>query len=62
MHDEQDQFDRTAALPLALGWFSIALGAAELMAPTQVARLIGVPPSGRTRSLLRAYGARQNRA
>ena len=59
MHDEQDRFDSTAALPLALGWFSIALGAAELMAPRQVARLIGVTPNGRTRSLLRAYGARE---
>jgi hypothetical protein len=59
MHDGQDQFDSTAALPLALGWFSIALGVAELMAPRQMARLIGVTPNGRTRSILRAYGARE---
>lgn len=39
-----------------LGWFSLALGAAELFAPDQLARLIG------TRShtgILRAYGARE---
>jgi hypothetical protein len=59
MHDEQDQFDSTAALPLALGWFSIALGIAELVAPRHVARLIGVRGNERTRAVLRAYGARE---
>jgi hypothetical protein len=59
MHDDQDQFDSTAALPLALGWFSIALGVAELMAPRQVAHLIGIRANERTRSVLRAYGARE---
>jgi hypothetical protein len=46
-------------LAIALGWFSIALGAAELLAPQQVARLIGVPPGERTTATLRGYGARE---
>jgi hypothetical protein len=59
MYDEDDRFDSTTALPLALGWFSIALGAAEMMAPHQMARLIGIRPNARTRGILRAYGARE---
>lgn len=52
--------DRSAEnLSLALGWFSIALGAAELVAPRQVARLIGVTPRSSTTNLLRAHGARE---
>ncbi len=51
--------DGMPALSLALGWFSIALGAAELLAPRQVARLIGISPDLRTRATLRAYGARE---
>jgi hypothetical protein len=53
--------DRTAVetLAIALGWFSIALGAAELLAPQRVARLIGVPPRERTTATLRAHGARE---
>ena len=53
--------DRTSApmLPLALGYFSIALGAAELLAPRRVARMIGVPVDDTTTNILRAYGARE---
>lgn len=40
----------------ALGWFSFALGAAEMFAPRAVARFSGVPP--RT-GVLRALGARE---
>ena len=43
----------------ALGWFSIALGAAELMAPATMARLIGVPCDRKTTSVIRAMGARE---
>ena len=41
-----------------LGWFSIALGIAEVFAPGAVARLIGVDEREHTR-LLRAYGVRE---
>jgi uncharacterized membrane protein len=41
-----------------LGWFSIALGLAEVFAPRQVARLIGVPEDEHT-GLLRFYGVRE---
>jgi hypothetical protein len=40
-----------------LGWVSFAIGAAELLAPKQVARAVGMPEE-RT-GLLRAYGARE---
>ena len=49
----------TESLAVALGWFSIALGAAELLAPRQLARLIGVPDREGTATTLRAYGARE---
>jgi uncharacterized membrane protein len=41
-----------------LGWFSIALGAAEILAPGGVARAIGVDENEH-RTLLRAYGIRE---
>jgi len=49
----------TPTLSFALGCFSLALGAAELMAPRRVARLIGVPADDSTTNVLRAYGARK---
>jgi hypothetical protein len=47
------------ALSTALGWFSIALGAAELLAPRYMAQLVGVHPTDRTTTVFRAYGARE---
>jgi hypothetical protein len=55
---ESEDFS-TEALALALGWFSIALGTAELVAPRQLARLIGVPAHDRNAKVLRAFGARE---
>ena len=46
-------------LSKALGWFSIALGVAELAAPGGVARLIGVHDSDDNRRLLQAFGLRE---
>lgn len=43
----------------ALGWFSLGLGAAQLIAPRSVARLIGVDADGRTELLMRALGMRE---
>src|SRR5438045_764237 len=43
----------------SLGWFSIGLGLAELIAPATIAQLIGVRDKDRTRTLLRAYGLRE---
>ncbi len=42
-----------------LGWFSLALGAAEVAAPGRVARLIGVDGGDRTRNALLALGLRE---
>lgn len=46
-------------LATGLGLFSLALGAAELLAPRAVAESIGVRPDARTIGLLRAFGARE---
>jgi hypothetical protein len=43
-------------LAKGLGWFSVALGLAELVAPGQLARTLGMR---RQTPLLRAYGARE---
>lgn len=44
------------ALASGLGWFSIALGALELLAPRGLARGLGMPGQ---ENLIRAYGARE---
>jgi uncharacterized membrane protein len=46
-------------LASALGWFSIGLGLAEVAAPKQMAKLIGVNDGERTHTVLRTYGLRE---
>jgi uncharacterized membrane protein len=46
-------------LAKALGWVSIGLGIASLVAPKSVARMIGVPERGGSQATLRAVGARE---
>ncbi len=46
-------------LARGLGWFSIALGAAELAIPRLLARGIGIEPSARTSLVTRLMGARE---
>jgi hypothetical protein len=48
--------DGSRALAQGLGWFSIGLGAAELMAPQHLARFLGLEEHTQ---LIRAYGARE---
>jgi len=48
-----------ARLSRSLGWFSLALGATELLAPRALARAIGVDPRGATAATLRALGVRE---
>jgi uncharacterized membrane protein len=48
-----------AKLAKGLGWFSVGLGLAELLAPGIMARLTGFPDNGGTRTLLRTYGLRE---
>lgn len=43
----------------ALGWLSVGLGAAALVAPRRTARMIGVPLSSRTRWFLLGVGLRE---
>src|SRR6266404_5254518 len=42
-----------------LGWFSIGLGAAEVLTPGLVAKLTGVQNRTKNRTLLRLYGLRE---
>jgi uncharacterized membrane protein len=51
--------ERVGKVAKGLGWFSIGLGVAELVAPDGVARLIGVRPGNTSRTLLRIAGARE---
>jgi hypothetical protein len=46
---------RTKTLARALGWFSIGLGAAEILAPGMLNRFLGSERKG----LLRTFGARE---
>lgn len=48
--------DGSLALAQGLGWFSIGLGVAELVAPEQLARFLGMEEHTQ---LIRAYGARE---
>ena len=63
---QQDRWKRSAGqtgsgtdeiLAAALGWFSIAIGLAEIIAPHVISRLIGV--RGDHRVLLRVFGLRE---
>jgi uncharacterized membrane protein len=53
------QPQQAAKVANGLGWFSIGLGVAELVAPDSVARLVGVKPTNTSRTLLRVAGARE---
>jgi uncharacterized membrane protein len=57
----RDQLSGAERLALALGWFSVGLGVAELAAPGAVARLIGIndDQDEQTLGVLRACGARE---
>lgn len=57
-HSRDSRYLNTTAGKLAyqLGWFSIALGAAELFASERLARALGMHGQGR---LIRAYGVRE---
>ena len=55
-HNYREQQD-AEQLALGLGWFSIGLGLAELLAPRALAHAIGMPNA--SPSVLRAFGARE---
>jgi|SRR5581483_2989244 len=50
---------RNTQAATGLGWFSIGLGLAELLAPDYIARFIGAPAGGPTRAVLRSFGVRE---
>jgi len=47
------------SLAVFLGWFSVALGAAQVTAPRLVSRVVGADPDGLSPTLMRAMGARE---
>jgi uncharacterized membrane protein len=57
-HYTETQRTEKDPLTQSLGWFSIALGAAEVFAPRAVARVIGIDEREHT-TLLRSYGLRE---
>jgi uncharacterized membrane protein len=59
LHDSDDSRSSGEGLAVALGWFSLGLGLAEMLAPRQVARLIGIAPTESAVNTLRAMGARE---
>ena len=61
-HHRQDathDCSTTERLANGLGWFSIGLGVAEVIAPGMVANVIGVRNNVKSRTLLRFYGLRE---
>jgi uncharacterized membrane protein len=57
---EQDFGDRPGTkLGKGLGWFSIALGVTELVAPRSLAKIIGVEPDGKVPLVTRLFGLRE---
>jgi uncharacterized membrane protein len=57
----QQNHDRTTIEKIAtgLGWFSIGLGVAEIIAPGSLARFIGIRDEEGSRKTLRLYGVRE---
>jgi uncharacterized membrane protein len=51
--------ETTERMAKALGWFSLGLGVVQIVAPTRLARAIGVEPDGGTRTLMRTIGVRE---
>jgi len=56
LHNDAAQKRPVMGMAMGLGWFSIGLGAAELLAPNGLARMIGVP---RRAGLIRMCGLRE---
>jgi uncharacterized membrane protein len=54
-----EQSDKAEGRARGLGWFSIALGLAEIAVPRGIARMIGVPDDDETRDTLFAVGLRE---
>ncbi len=59
LRPDADSTPDGALLAKGLGWFSVALGLTELVAPRQVAKAIGIDPNGKTALLTRAMGVRE---
>jgi uncharacterized membrane protein len=53
------QTDGQERLANVLGWFSIGLGLAQVIAPRRVARMIGVNDDGESSALMRTLGLRE---
>jgi uncharacterized membrane protein len=58
-HHRRDGRTNADKLASTLGWFSIGLGLAQVVAPGGVARLCGLQDDSRSRSLMRTLGLRE---
>jgi uncharacterized membrane protein len=47
------------SLAVFLGWFSVGLGAAQLLAPKAICKVVGASGEGASRKLMRLMGARE---
>jgi uncharacterized membrane protein len=56
---QQQGADTGDGLARALGWFSIALGVAEMVAPDGIAEIAGIPERSANPALVRGYGLRE---
>jgi uncharacterized membrane protein len=59
IHRKQNQGKGENRLVNGLGWFSIGLGLAEVLAPDTFSELIGIRPKSKNRTVLRFYGVRE---
>jgi len=57
--DHSVEPDADQRLARNLGWFSIGLGATEILAPGVVARVSGAPDNKASRAVIRTYGGRE---
>ena len=57
MHNYAESHRQADQLAIALGWFSVALGATEILAPRRLAHAIGVPDA--STSTIQAFGVRE---
>jgi hypothetical protein len=55
----QRSWENGERLAQGLGWFSLGLGLAQIAAPGEISRLIGVPDDDENRQMMRAVGMRE---
>jgi uncharacterized membrane protein len=57
--NQRESANESPGLQRALGWFSLGLGLAQIIAPEKVANLIGIERKNESLSMMRVVGARE---